>query len=139
LWRGGSLFFLNGAFVAASIGALLMHRVRPETALVAFDLFLVVLVLLVRGVWLALHVESVHVEQILEGCFTRTRATYSRVGNAYVLTVAESELLVTLRAPFRGVISIGFAGNLRSKKGQLIRALIGKQFRGSFPAIKVRA
>jgi hypothetical protein len=137
LWRGRSLVFLNGAFIVASVVTMLIRQLRPSSALVGFDVILLGLVLLLRGVWLTLHVGMSEVERILEECFTRTRAVYARAGGDYVLTVADREMRVNLSVPIRGVIRIGFGGNRGSKKAQLIRALIAKQFRGSFPAVKI--
>jgi hypothetical protein len=138
LWRGSSLLFLNGAFIAVSIATMLVRRLRPDSTLIAFEVILIGLVLVAREVWLVLHVGMQELERILEECFTRTRAAHTRAGNHYVLAVANSEMRVRLSAPIRGVIRIGFGGNTKSKKAQLIRGLIAKQFRGSFPALKVR-
>ena len=77
-------------------------------------------------------------QRILEECFTRTRAVHTRARDDYLLSVANSEMRVRLSTPIRGVIRIGFGGTTNSKKAQLIRGLIAKQFRASFPALKVR-
>jgi hypothetical protein len=137
LWRGSSLAFLNVAFTVASLVTMLIRQLRPSSALVGFDVILLGLVLLLRDMWLTLHVQMSEVARILEECFTRTRAVYSRAGGGYVLTVADREMRVNLSLPVRGVVRIGFRGNTGSKKAKLIRALIAKQFRGSFPAVKI--
>jgi hypothetical protein len=139
LWRGSSLAFLNVAFIVASVVTMLIRQLRPSSALVGFDVILLGLVLLLRGVWLTLHIATSEVERILEECFTRTRAVYTRAGGDYVLTVADREMRVNLSVPIRGIVRIGFRGNTGSKKAQLIRALIAKQFRGSFPVLKIRS
>jgi hypothetical protein len=139
LWRGSSLVFLNGAFVVASVVTMLFRQLSPSSALVGFDIILLGLVLPLRGVWLTLHVPMSEVERILEECFTRTRARYTRAGADYVLTVADREMRVNLSVPIRGVVRVGFRGNTRSKKAQLIRALIAKQFQGSLPTLKIRS
>lgn len=139
LWRGSSLVFLNGAFVAASVITMAVRRLRPDSALIGFEIILVALIVLVRDVWLALHVARTDLERVLEDCFKKTRTAYVGADGKYVLTVADSEMRVSVNAAFPGAMRIGFAGNTTSKKAQLIRALIGKQFRGSFPALKMRA
>ncbi len=139
LWRGSSLSFLNGAFIAGSIAAMMIRRLRPDLGLIGFEIILAGVALFARPVWLALHVEEAQLERVLEQCFTKTRAAFVRGDNGYILTVAESEVQVRLRRWFRSTIQIGFVGNMGSRKAKLIRAFIGKQFRGSFPALKVRA
>jgi hypothetical protein len=138
LWRGNSLFLFNGLFIAASVVAVAAMGLRPTLALAGFDVVLIVVAVLVRNVWLLLHVDRAGAEQILEDCFEKTRARYTGTQGDYALTVAESQLRVLLDA-LGPVIRLRFLGDLRSKKAGLIRALIMKQFRGSFPALRMRA
>jgi hypothetical protein len=138
LWRGNALFFFNGIFIAASIIAIAVKGARPTPAFVGFDVVLVVAAVWMRGVWLLLHVDRTRAEQILEDCFEKTRAKYVRAEAGYVLTVAEAQIRVSLE-PLGDAIRLRFVGSLRSKKAGLIRALIMKQFRGPFPALRMRA
>jgi hypothetical protein len=114
---------------------------RREIAhgVVAFDVVLFATVLVLRDVWMLFHVDVARVERVLEDCFAKTRAKYVRIGSGYGLSVAESEVRVAIGRPFAGLMRLGFSGNTGSKKFELIRALIAKQFGGSFPTPRIRA
>lgn len=139
LWQGSSVLFLNGAFIVASVATMVIRRVSPDSALIGFEIVMAALILVLRPVRLALHVSLGDLERVLEDCFKRTRTNYVRDGGEYVLTVAQSEMRVSLNTTFLGATRIRFGGNTESRKARLIRTLIGKQFRGSFPALKMRA
>jgi hypothetical protein len=138
LWRGNALLFFNGIFIAASIVAIAVKGVSPTPVFVGFDVVLIAAAVSARSVWLLLHVDRGRAEQILEDCFAKTRARYARAEGGYVLTVAETQIRVLLE-PLGDAIRLRFVGSLRSKKAGLIRALIMKQFRGPFPALRMRA
>jgi hypothetical protein len=139
LWRGSSLLFFNAPFIVASLAAMAVKRVGPTGALVVFDVVLIAAVVLLRDVWLLLHIDRERVGQILEDCFEKTRARYARADYGYVLTVAENQMRVMVGEPRSGAVRLRFTGNTQSKKAQLIRALVVKQFSGSFPALRLWA
>ena len=152
LWKGSSLRWFNGAFIAATIVVMVARRVGPGAGLLVFDAALAAMMAVARETWLALHVvpstsgtSATNAErlavlrQTLEVCFAKTRAQFVSSAEGYLLQVAGGEMQITLKSAVAGAVRIGFAGNTASTKAQLIRSLIAKQFRGSFPTLRMRA
>ena len=138
LLKGRVVVFLNGAFVVASVVALLIRRERPGADLIVFDIVLVASAILFGRVWLLLHIPRDEAEAILEKCFAQTRARYERAPNGYTVSAAGAEMAVAMSESFRGALRIRFSGARTSKKAGLIRALVGKQFRPPFPTLRIR-
>ena len=137
LWKGRSLLIFNLVFAVATVAYLAVSDRRPGVALSVFLVFLVVIGVLQRNIWLLLRLGRVEADETLAKCLTQTRATYERMGDRYLVRTAAQDLVITLSgaAP---AIGVRFAGGRGSKKAGLIRSLFGKQFRGSLPAIRVR-
>jgi len=137
LWKGRSLLIVNSAIVAATAANLAFARERPGYGLAAFLLFLLAGGLFARDKAALLHVSRTEAEQILEKCLMQTRASYERSGEDYTVRTATENLVIEMRGG-PPAIAVRFLGGQGSKKAELIRALFEKQFRGSFPTIRVQ-
>jgi hypothetical protein len=83
-----------------------------------------------------LHIDRSQIDRVLEKCFAQTRTQFDKTDRGYTVR-AGGEMQVAV-APILTMHAIRFAGTSNSKKGHLIRALIAKQFRPSFPALRIR-
>jgi hypothetical protein len=138
LLKGRSFLLLNVAFVVASVFAMLIRRERAGADLIAFDILLLVSAILARSIWLLLHIAPAEVDEIIERCFTQTRARYERTPNGYSVSAGSAHMAVTVTRSLLGALRVRFSGARESKKAELIRALIGKQFRPSYPTLRIR-
>ncbi len=136
LWKGRSLLIVNAAIVAATSVNLALARQRPGYGLAAFLLMLLAAGIAVRDRAVLLHVDSDEAERVLERCLTQTRASYQRSGPDYIVRTVPENFVIEMRGG-RPAIAVRFLGGKGSKKAELIRALVGKQFRGSFPTIRI--
>lgn len=136
LWKGRSLLIVNAAIVAAIAVNLALARQRPGYGLAAFLLMLIVAGIAVRDRAVLLHVDRDEAERVLERCLTQTRAGYERSGPDYIARTAPENLMIEMRGG-RPAIAVRFLGGNGSRKAELIRALVGKQFSGSFPTIRI--
>jgi hypothetical protein len=137
LWKGRTLVYFNGAIIAVLVVAMLARQQRP-----GFGLYILVGLLLAsaaaaRNAWLLLHVDRGKIDQVLEKCFVQTRASHNRTPTGYVVIAAGAEMSVAIR-PLLAGYAVRFSGRRSSKKAQLIRALIAKQFQPSFPTLRIR-
>lgn len=136
LWKGRALVYLNGAIIGVLVLVLLVRQQRPGFGLYVLGAFLLASAAAARNAWVLLHVDRPAIDRILERCFTQTRTQFDKTGLGYTLR-AGGEMQVTV-APMVTMHAIRFTGTRNSKKGQLIRALIAKQFHPSFPALRIR-
>jgi hypothetical protein len=137
LWKGSALAWLNGAVVAAILAVLLARQRGP-----GWGLYVLVGLLLVSAIagwhfWLLLHVGRTEIDQILEKCFTQTRAPYNKTPAGYTVSAGGAEMRVAI-TPMLAGHAVRFAGGTDSKKAQLICSLIAKQFQPSFPPLRIR-
>ncbi|MFL5595445.1 MAG: hypothetical protein ACJ78M_13330 [Gemmatimonadaceae bacterium] len=138
LWKGRSLLILNAAFVAVSVTVMMIRRQRPDLVLLVFDVVLLATGIFVRNVWVLLNIERAELNQVLEKCFVRTRAQHQPTPTGYLVRVGGTEMGVMLSSAARSTLRLRFTGAHESKKAGLIQALIGKQFRPSFPTLRIR-
>jgi hypothetical protein len=137
LWKGRALAVVNGVFVLVAVATALVRGEIPDAQMVTFLAILVVVSVAAHNVWLLLHTDRAEAERILEKCFVQTRATHERTTTGYNVKLSEAEMRVRLtNAQFTQKLS--FAGAGTSKKAELIRALIGKQFTQGYPILKIR-
>ncbi|MGI8402396.1 MAG: hypothetical protein ACR2NS_12460 [Gemmatimonadaceae bacterium] len=137
LWKGKAFAYFNGAIVAVVLVVLLVRQERPGVGLYIFGALLIVSAVAARNAWLLLHIDRAEIDKTLEKCFAQTRASPKRTTAGYVMSAGGAEMSVAI-TPMLTMHAVRFAGTSSSKKGQLIRALIAKQFRPSFPALRIR-
>jgi hypothetical protein len=136
LWKGRALVYLNGAIIAVLVVVMLIRQQRPGVGLCVLAALLLASAAATRNTLLLLHIERSEINRVLERCFAQTRTQFEKTGQGYIARAGgEMQVEVT---PILTIHTIRFAGTSKSKKGQLIRALIGKQFRPSFPALRIR-
>lgn len=137
LWKGRSLLIFNALFLAVAGVVLLARGQRPGVALAVFLVILLVAGIGVRGVWLLLNIDRAGVAQILERCLAQTRANYERQNGRYLVRTTTQNLAIDIGEAML-VIRVRFTGGAGSKKAELIRSLLGKQFKPSVPTLRVR-
>lgn len=113
-----------------------------------FDIALLLIAIWVRGKWLLIGITHADASQILERCFTQTRAPATRRDLDYAVKCGDLEMIAgitknrvavgNLHLPLPGH-TISFSGAHASKKAELIRSLFSKQFGGSFPTPRIKA
>jgi hypothetical protein len=136
LWKGRALVYLNGAFIAVLIVVLLARQQLPGSGLYVLGALLLASAIVARNAWLLLHIDRPEIDRLLEKCFAQTRTQFDKTDQGYTVTAAGAmQVAVTAMLAMH---AIRFTGTSASKKGQLIRALIAKQFRPSFPALRIR-
>jgi hypothetical protein len=137
LWKGRALAVVNGAFVLVAVATALVRGEMPDAALNIFLFALLITALAAHNIWLLFHLDRAEAERILEKCFAQTRATHERTTTGYNVKLSETAMRVSLfKAPLS--VKLAFASARTSKKAELIRALIGKQFAPCFPTLKIR-
>jgi hypothetical protein len=136
LWKGRALLYLNGAIIAVLLVVMLVRQQQPGFGLYVLGAWLLASAAAARNVWLFLHIDRPEINRILERCFAQTRTQFDKTGQGYTVR-AGGEMQVSV-APMLTMHTIRFQGTCNSKKARLIRALIGKQFRPSFPALRIR-
>jgi hypothetical protein len=136
LWKGRALLYLNGAIVAVLIVVTLVRQQQPRFGLYVLAALLLASAAAARNAWVLLHIDRPDVNRVLERCFAQTRTQFDKTGQGYTVR-AGGEMQVAV-APMLTMHTIRFRGTCNTKKGQLIRALIAKQFRPSFPALRIR-
>ena len=136
LWKGRALLYLNGAFIAVLIVVMLVRQQQPGFGLYVLGALLVASAAAARNAWLLLHIDRPEIDRVLERCFAQTRTQFDKTDRSYTAR-AGGEMHVEVM-PMLTLHTVRFAGTSDSKKGQLIRALIAKQFRPSFPALRIR-
>ena len=155
MWKGSSLVVVNGLFIVATI-VFGFWRARASTAsdfvlpgsVLVFDIALLVIALWVHRKWLLVGITYAEATEILERCFTQTRAPVTRRELDYAVTCGQFELIAgittnrvavgNLHLPLPGH-TVRFSGAHKSKKAKLIRSLFSKQFGGSFPTPRIKA
>jgi len=151
LWKGKSLVALNTVFVLISV-ANIVWRGRTmsdgqggyywcclSTGVIVFDVVLIVVALVMRGKWLLVGIKHADSSAILERCFTQTRASSVRRGDAYAIQCGVAEMIVTIRPTIGRMMSVRFIGGAGSRRAVLVRNLFCKQFHNSFPTPRFRA
>jgi len=137
LWKGQSLLILNVRFAAITGGVALVRGERPDNALVAFVISIIVVGLLVSRIWLLLHIDWAGARDTVEKCLSQTRAKYEMNAGRYIVRTKSEDLIIAISgAP--PAMRVRLSGGRGSKKAGLIRALFGKQFSGSVPTLRVR-
>jgi len=136
LWKGRALVYLNGAFIAVLIVVVLARQQLPGFGLYVLGALLLASAAAARNAWLLLHIDRPEIDTVLERCFAQTRTQFDKTDRGYTAR-AGGEMQVTV-APLLTLHTIRFTGTSNSRKAQLIRALIAKQFRPSFPALRIR-
>jgi hypothetical protein len=136
LWKGRALVYLNGAIFVLLVAVMLARHQRPGLGLYIFGALLLASAAAARNAWLLLHIDRTEIDRVLEKCFAQTRAPFDKTGQGYSVR-AGGEMQIAV-APMLTVHTVRFTGTSNSKKGQLIRALIAKQFRPSFPTLRIR-
>ena len=135
LWKGRALAYVNGATIALLAVAMLARQQRPGFGPYAFGALLLASAVAARNAWLLLHITREEIDRVLEKCFAQTRTQFDKTDQGYTAR-AGGEMQVLIRA-MSTIHTVRFTGTSNSKKGQLIRALIAKQFRPSFPALRI--
>ena len=136
LWKGSALLYLNGAIIAALVVVMLVRQQRPGFGLYVLSALLLASAVATRDAWVLVHIDRREIDRILEKCFAQPRAQFDKTGQGYTVR-AGGEMQVAV-APMLTMHAIRFSGTSNSKKGQLIRALIAKQFHPSFPPLRIR-
>lgn len=136
LWKGRALVCLNGAIIAVFVVVMLIRQQRPGFGLYVLGALLLASAAAAKDAWLLLHIDRPEIDRVLEKCFAQTRTQFDRAGQGYIVR-AGGEMEVAV-ARLLAMHTVRFTGTRNSKKGQLIRALITKQFRPSFPALRIR-
>lgn len=137
LWRGRALVYLNGTIITALVVVILVRQQRPAAGLYILGALLLASAVAARNAWILLHIDRGGIDQLLEKCFRQTRASYKRTPTGYTVIAAGVEMSVAI-SPLLVGHGVRFRGANNSKKAQLIRAAIAKQFEPSFPALRIR-
>lgn len=137
LWTGRSLLIFNALFLAVAGVVLLARGERPGAALAVFLVILLIAGIAVRGEWLLLNIDRAGVAHVVERCLAQTRANYELQDGRYLVRTTTQDLAIDI-AEAALVIRIRFTGGKGSKKAELIRSLLGKQFKPSVPTLRVR-
>ena len=151
LWKGRSLVEVNTVFVLTSV-ATIVWRGRTmsdgqggyywcclSTGLIVFDVVLIVVALVMREKWFLFGISHDDTVVALQRCFTQTRASSVRRGDAYAIQCGGVEMTVTIRPTIGRMMSVRFIGGVGSRKAVLVRNLFCKQFHNSFPTPRFRA
>jgi hypothetical protein len=151
LWKGRSLVALNIAFMLVSTGAALWGgRTMSDgqggsywccvpPGLIVFDVVLIVAALVMREKWFLFGITHDDTVVALQRCFTQTRATSVRRGDAYAIQCGGVEMQVTVRPTISRMMTVRFTGGAGSRKAVLVRNLFCKHFHNSFPTPRFRA
>lgn len=139
LWKGRSLVALNIAFVLVSTVVILLRERTLSAGVIAFDLVLLISALVMRDKWLLVGISHADSANVLEKCFTQTRASSVRRDDGYAVKCGETEMIVTIRPTIINLLRVQFNGGAGSKKAMLVRDLFGKQFHNSLPTPRFRA
>lgn len=134
LWKGASLAVVNFVTVLVSTIA-----VGFTPAVIVFDVALIVIAFVVRDSWLLLGINQPDSAEILERCFTQTRAAAARRGDVYAISCGGAEMTVSIRPTIGRIMNVRFIGGTGSKKALLLRNLFCKQFHPSLPTPRFRA
>ena len=137
LWKGRSLLIFNALFLAVAGVVLLARGQRPGVSLSVFLVLLLITGIAARGVWLLLNIDRADVAQVVEKCLAQTRANYDLRDGRYRVRTTTEDLSIEIAQGMLAV-SVRFTGGSGSKKAELIRSLLGKQFKGSVPTLRVR-
>jgi hypothetical protein len=136
LWKGRALVYLNGAIIAVLVVVMLVRQRQPGVCLYVFGALLLASAAAARNAWVLLHIDRSQIDHVLEKCFAQTRAQFNKTSQGYTVSAAGAMQVTVTR--MLAMHTVRFAGTSNSKKGQLIRALIAKQLRPSFPALRIR-
>ena len=137
LWKGRALLWMNAAFFVAIAATELARAEEADSALLGFQAFLLLSAALTTNVWLLVHISRPEIDMILEKCFAQTRARHDRTPDGYNVVAGSGEMRIAL-APLGGLTRVHFSGADKSKKAELIKSLITKQFETSFPKPRFR-
>ena len=146
---------VNAAFIIATIiygfwraRSLTTNDFVLPASVVLFDVALVLIAIWVRRKWLLIGITHTEANQILERCFTQTRAPVTRRDLDYAIKCGEFEMIAgitrnrvaigNVHLPLPGH-TVSFSGAHASQKAKLIRSLFTKQFGGSFPTPRIKA
>jgi hypothetical protein len=136
LWKGRALLYLNGAIIAVLVVVTLVRQQQPGFGLYVLGALLLTSAGATRNAWVLLHIDRPEIDRVLEKCFAQTRTQFDKTDRGYTAR-AGGEMQVAV-SPMLTMHTIRFQGTCNTKKGQLIRALIAKQFRPSFPTLRIR-
>lgn len=139
LLRGSSVLLFTVAYVAiAGVGLYRSGNTITPLALTSA----VVAVALALGLapwWTVIGAPRASVIDTIEICFGRVCATYRAAERGFVMDVPGGALLIRLHAlPIGTATLISFRARPRHKKSDLLRRLVGKQYRGVLPTIRIR-
>jgi len=137
LWKGRSLLILNVGFALAVLVTAIACGERPDNALAAFLVSIVVAGIIGTRLWLLFHIDRAVAEQIVEKCLGQTLAKYEMDGDRYTVHTAGEDMTIEI-GNVPPALRIRLSGGRGSKKAALIRSLFGKQFCGSVPTLRVR-
>jgi predicted outer membrane lipoprotein len=137
LWKGRAVLCFNGAFIGALLAVILVRQQRPGAGLYILGALLLASAVAARNALLLLHIDRGKIDQVLEKCFGQTRASHKKTPTGYTVIAAGAEMSVAI-TPLLAAHAVRFSGTKNSKKAQLIRALIAKQFQPSFPVLRIR-
>jgi hypothetical protein len=137
LWKGRSLLWLNALFFVAAATTQMLRGEEPDSALLAFEAFLLISAALMSHVWILLHIDEAAIDGVLEKCFAQTRARFARAPNGYTVVAGGDEMRIAV-TPTGRLTRIHFSGAKASKKAELIKSLFSKQFKTSFPQPRFR-
>jgi len=137
LWKGSALLVFSTLFVAIVGVVLLARGQRPGVELTAFLVLILMAGIAAQGVWLLLNIDRVGVVQIVEKCLGQTRANFDLKDGRYLVRTSTEDLAIDIGEAALA-IRVRFTGGSGSKKAELIRSLLGKQFKGSVPTLRIR-
>ena len=136
LWKGRALVYLNAATVGVLVVVMLARQQHPGFGLYVLGALLLASAAVARNAWVLLHIDRREIDRVLERCFAQTRTQFDKTRQGYTVSagghmqVAVSRMLT--------MHTVRFMGSSNSRKAQLIRALIAKQFHSSFPTVRIR-
>lgn len=141
LLRGSSVLLFTVAYVAIAAAALYWTG-HPITRLAAaFAGVALALAVALAPWWTVIGAPRASVIGTIEVCFGRVCATYraAGAGHGFVMDVPGGALHIRLHAlPVGNATLISFQASPRHKKGDLLRRLLGKQYSGVLPTIRIR-
>lgn len=138
LFRGGRFLVVTALFIAAAAVHLAVRgEAAPMRALLAGGIALGV-ALLMSPYWFVIGGARTDVPGVIQLCFRRVCAEFSRTGESFAMVVPGGAMLVRMHSlPFQRVTAISFLARPPHRKATLFRQLLVKQYASPYPTLRI--
>ena len=145
LLRGRSAFTFTTLYVALAWVSVAWRdaRVSPFSLFSTFDLGAAAVAIAITGIaapwWFVLGGPRATVVSTLEVCLGRVCAVYERTDAGFIMKIPAGGMRISVRAlPWTRISVVSLRAKPPHKKGDLLRRLFAKQYRGVLPTPRIR-